>query len=113
MKLLDEYNEVRQAIFDYFGHVEDYRVIPLDDARDYYWHLEGEGPGQVHFADMKEELVEQTGNYYVDEIYTQRFLDKWVYRGEQFTMICCDPQTDGNKFLRIFDNSKEILEEFL
>lgn len=47
---------------------------------------------------------------YSNEIYTQRFLPKWVYRGKDYTMICVDTHTDGNKFLQIFDNSKEIRE---
>lgn len=84
------------------------RAIPLDDSRQYYWRVDGEGPGTVHYADTEKELRDETGNYYVDQIYTQRFLDKWVYREDLYTMICCDPNTDGNKFLRVFDNSKQV-----
>jgi hypothetical protein len=45
---------------------------------------------------------------YAAEIYTQRFLPKWVYRGAEYTMVCVDTRTDGNKFLMVFDNKKEI-----
>lgn len=110
MQLVDDYFSIQEKIFEYFGYKEDWKVIPINDARDYYWHLEGEGPGTVHFADTEEELREQEGNYYNDEIYTQRFLPKWVYRGQDYTMIAVDTQTDGNKFLSIFDNTKEIKE---
>jgi|ERR1041385_1047199 hypothetical protein len=107
MKLLDEYLSLLKRIHEYFGYVQDWRVIPIDDRREYYWHLEGEGPGTVGFADTEEELQSQEGNYYQDDIYTQRHLTRWVYRGEEFTMVCCDPHTDGNTFLAIFSNARE------
>jgi hypothetical protein len=51
MKLLDKYNSLRQQLFDYFGYVEDCRILPIDDARQYYWYLTGESYGdEVCFA---------------------------------------------------------------
>ncbi len=109
MKQLDNYLKLQKEVFDYFGYVEDWVVIPIDDGRGYYWHLTGEGHGaEVHFAEAKEDVGQ--GNGYSSEIYTQRFLPKWVYRGEEYTMVCVDTRTDGNKFLQIFDNKKEIKE---
>jgi hypothetical protein len=109
MELLKHYNLVRQDLFDYFGYVEDWVVIPVDDATKYYWRLTGEGRGdEVQFADTLEELETESGNYYANEIYTQRFLPKWVYRGDEYTMVVVDTHTDGNKFLQIFDNKKEV-----
>lgn len=107
MDKIDEYFKLQKEIYDYFGYQEDWVAIPIDDSRKYYWTLNGEGPGEVCFADTEQELINQTGNYYINEIYTQRFLPKWVYRGEEYTMICVDTRTDGNKFLQIFDNKKE------
>lgn len=107
MKLLDDYFELQAKIFEHFGYREDWRVIPLDDARHYYWRLDGEGPGNVCFAASEEELATKSGNYYVNEIYTQRFLPKWVYRASDYTMVCVDTHTDGNKFLLVFDNALE------
>lgn len=110
MELLDKYLELQNIIFDYFGYKEDWKAIPIDDARGYYWHLTGEEYGDsVLFAKEKENVFEGTDeDGYSNSIYTQRFLPKWVYRGEDYTMICVDTHTDGNKFLQIFDNSKEI-----
>lgn len=111
MKILDDYFNLQKEIFEYFGYEEDWLAIPLDDCCEMYWHLTGEGRGdEVHYANTKEDLLntDDKDNYYVDEIYTQRFLPKGVYRGKDFTMICCDPHTDCNHFLRIFDNSKEV-----
>ena len=107
MKILDQHLTLEKEIFEYFGYVEDWRRLPIDDAREYFWRLNGTGPGEVGFADSEEELENEEGNYYVNEIYTQRFLPKWVYRGKDYTMICVDTHSDGNQFLQIFDNSKE------
>lgn len=103
MKLFDDYLDLQKQIFDYFGYVEDWKAIPLDDCRTYYWQLAGEGPGSVLFGETVDSI-----DTYEHIIYTQRFLPKWVYRGKDYTMICVDTQTDGNKFLSIFDNSKEV-----
>lgn len=105
MKTLDEYLKLEKEIHAYFGYVEDWVKIPLQDTRECFWNLDGEGPGTILFAEKEEDLG--SGQGFSEAIYTQRFLPKWVYRGAEFTLVCCDTQTDGNKFLRIFDNSKE------
>jgi hypothetical protein len=108
MDLLDRYLSLQKEIYDYFGYVEDWVVIPIDDRREFYWSTIGdERSGSVKYAVTEDELEEELGDYYQDEIYTQRFLPKWVYRALEFTMICVDPQSDGNRFLAIYDNSKE------
>ena len=108
MQLLNEYFALQKQIYDHFGYVENWKVIPLDDATEYFWCLNGEGyGGSVHFADTEEDLEQEDGNYYVNEIYTQRFLSKWVYRAEDYTLVCVNTGTDGNVFLQVFDNSKE------
>lgn len=111
MKTLDKYNESLQELYDYFGFVEDYVVYPIDDRREYYWML-GEGffsDNSVLFADKFEHLYpEPTGDHYSNSIYTQRFYQKHIYKGKDYTMIFVDTHTDGNKFFAIFDNSKKI-----
>lgn len=111
MKQLKQYFELQQEIFRYFGYVEDWAVIPLDDATDMYWILEQEedGGGQVLFcAEPITQEVLDSGLFYSNRIYTQRFLPRWVYPGQDYTLICVDTQTDGNKFLTIFSNDKRI-----
>ena len=110
IKLLDDYQNLRNELFDYFGYVEDWKVIPIDDCRGYIWYLTGEGAGDsVYFAESFQDFEE--GEYYSNEIYAQRFLPKWVYRGKEYTMICVDTRTDDNKFLAIYENSKEMTED--
>lgn len=111
MKLLRQYFDLQKQIHEYFGYQEDWKVIPLDDQTEMYWLLKqsADGSGEVIFYDdpiTQETLDSQL--YYSSEIYTQRFLPKWVYRGEQYTMVVADTQTDGNKFLTIFSNAREM-----
>lgn len=103
--MFDSYFKLLEEIYDYFGFIEDYVVLPLDDRREYAWAIIDDS--EVQYGKM-EDILNDTGDYYVDEIYKQRFYDRWIYHGEEFTMIMVDTHTDGNKFLAIFDNSKEI-----
>lgn len=117
MKLLDDYFKLQKQIYDYFGYKEDWVVIPLNDATEYFWVLAefSDGHGTVTFANKKELLERDKfghfpdhGEYYSNEIYTQRFLPKWIYEAPDYTMIVVDTHTDGNKFLQMFDNAKRI-----
>ncbi len=111
MQKLEEYFKLQKEIHDYFSYVEDWAVIPINDATEMYWQIIGdENGGVVRFAEKKE-TFDTEGDYYEDEIYTQRHLPKWVYRAKDFTMICVDTRTDGNKFLQVFDNAKELKTE--
>jgi hypothetical protein len=113
---IDKFFELQDEVFSAFGYVEDWVSIPLDDGRGYYWKTDffydesgNVCGGYVNFAEFPEQLEdEEAGEYYQNEVYTQRFLPKWVYETENYTMICVDTHTDGNKFLQIFDNSKRI-----
>lgn len=109
-KLIDDYFSLQKKVHEAFGYTEDWVVIPMEDSRNMVWYINGtDEDGEVVFAETKEELEdEEAGEYYSNEIYTQRFLSKYVYRTENFTMICVDTHCDGNKFLQIFDNKKEI-----
>jgi len=109
-QIIDQFFELQEAVHKAFGYTEDWVVIPLEDSREMYWRLNAAGDdtsGDVLFAESIEEL-DDGEVYYQNDIYTQRFLSKYVYRTEEFTMICVDTHTDGNKFLQIFDNTKEV-----
>jgi hypothetical protein len=110
MKTLKEYFRIQKQIYDYFGYVEDWVKIPLQDNTDDYWWYE-DGNSQIWYSDkpFTVEMVLEGKELYSDHLYTQRFLPRWVYEGEEYTMICCDPQVDGNKFLRVFPNAKRLI----
>ena len=112
-KLLGSYFKLQREIHSYFGYQEDWVTIPLDDATEYYWALseneQGGGEVKYHETLLTKDFIEG-GGHYSAKIYTQRFLPKWVYRAEDYTLVCADTQVDGNKFLMIFDNAKECKE---
>lgn len=117
--LIDTYVEAKEAIFKHVGYKEDWSIIPLEDCRDDFWCVDKFEREWCKHSPKKEALVywledheDEYGKYgdclYEDEIYTQRHLPKWVYRGKQFTVVCCDTKTDLNRVLRIFRNDHEV-----
>ena len=106
MELIKNYETALQAIYDHVGFKEDLVVYPIDDCLEKFWKTNG---NEVTYADSIEELKSGEGNYYSDQVYKQRFYEKWIYEGKDFTMIFCDPSVDGMKWFRIFDNSKKLL----
>lgn len=110
MDLIQEYFELQAKVHDHFGYVEDWVNIPMEDNREMYWILDENenGGGEINYYDEPfKDGYGEDGQYYNASIYTQRFLPKWIYRTEDYTMVCMDTHTDGNKFLGIFDNTKE------
>lgn len=106
----EKFQEQRDEIFEYFDYVENWRILPLVFDLDMYWAEDGE---QVLFSDAKENLTDEEliGNHYSNSIYKQRHLPKWIYRGEDYTMIIVDTHTDGNQYLQVLDNSKELPDD--
>ncbi len=105
MKLIQDFNKAKQALYDHVGFVEDYVVYAIEDRTEMVWKIEDDF--SVIFSETKDKIYSD-GDYYKDVIYTQRFYEKHVFRGAQLTMIIVDTQTDGNKFFVFFDNDKEI-----
>lgn len=113
-QLIEDYFNLELQVHEMFGYKEDWVKIPLADHREYFWILQqdedGKGGGQVLYAETEEKLEDMgAGNYYSADIYTQRFLRKWVYECNGFTLIAMDPATDGNHYLGVFDNTKRKL----
>lgn len=104
LELITDYNQALQAIYDHVGFVEDWVVCRIDDKTEMFWSVDNT---TVRYSPTTAEFESQSGNYYEDQIYKQRFYKQHVYRGADFTLIFCDPQTDSQKWFRIFDNTKE------
>jgi hypothetical protein len=105
MEIIENYKKALQSIYDHVGFVEDYVVYPIADSTDMYWDTDGE---TVWYAEDKDDVLNRTGNHYEAEVYTQRFYNKWVYEGKDFTMIFTNPGVDGMKYFSLFDNSKRL-----
>jgi hypothetical protein len=110
MNIIDNYNKALQKIYDHVGFKESWVIYPIDDCTDMFWSIIG---SSVKYVETIDKLNSEKGEYYQDDIYPQRFYDKWIYKGESYTMVFCDSHVDGvdgMKYFRIFDNSKEIKE---
>jgi hypothetical protein len=109
IKLVDNYQKALDAIYEHVGFKEDWVICPLDDCTEMYWDTWDK---IVRYAKSIEEYKSESGDYYQDDIYTQRSYDKWVYEGEDFTMIFCNPGVDGMKWFRLFDNNKRMNAQY-
>lgn len=108
MRVILEYFAIRQKIFDHVGYVENWRMLPIESLVENYWRLYGEGPGKVRFAESEEYLDDPNEEDYCEyQIYTQRHLPRWVYRGETITLIVADTRVDANQVLALFSNQME------
>ena len=105
MDLIKNYESALQAIYDHVGFKEDWVVAPIDNCTDKFWDTDGES---VTYADSQQEFETEEGNCYCDDVYKQRFYDKWIYHGTDLTMIFCDSHVDGMKWFRLFDNAKRL-----
>lgn len=106
MNLMVNFEKAKQDLYDHVGFKKDWVVYAAEDRTDMLW-IVNELDEYVRYAKTKEEIYSD-GDYYKDQIYTQRFYKKWVYRGEKLTMIMVDTHTDGNRFFAFYDNEKEI-----
>lgn len=105
MDLINNYNNALKELYNHVGFIEDWVVCPIDDCTEYFWDVDDD---YLYYAKTQEKLEIKDGDYYKDEIYKQSFYDKWVYEGEKYTMVFCDPHIDGVKWFRFLDNSKRL-----
>ena len=105
MEIIKVFNKALQDLYDHVGFKEDWVIYPVDDRTEMYWKIVN--LNEVKYADTMEKF-NSDGEYYLNTIYTQRFYNKWIYRGKQLTMIFCDAGIDGMIYFAFFDNSKEV-----
>jgi len=136
--MIKEFFKLQDKLHEYFGYKEDWCIFPMQDYTKYWWSIPDDkcekeyetlSDGQkvclsyennFFFTDDKEphlKLIEfnwkcfEAGvadKCYNYEIYSQRFLNSVIFRGEEYTMILVDTHTDGNRYLMIVDNKKRL-----
>jgi hypothetical protein len=114
--VIDTYFAAKNEIHKLMGYVPDWVEIPMSDERGQYWMLpDGEESGKFVWSRVPftSESIIDGKSIYSGLIYTQRFLSKYVYRTHIYVMVSLDTQTDGNKFLAIFDADKECQDRLL
>jgi len=112
MDLLDQYFELQQKIYDYFGYKEGWCVFPIADTREYSWFIKGGSGFNRHVIYCKGDFTVRAiadGKFWQEEIERNVHFPQLIYDGEEFTMIVIDACTDDNGFLRIFDNSRQLV----
>ena len=114
---IDTYFAAKAEVQAMFGYVGDWVEIPMRDQRGDHWMLvNGEGVGgYCVYSDkpLTAEILEAGEEIYGGPIYTQRFLKKWVYRTPTHVLVAVNTQTDGNRFLCVFDADKECTDDRL
>jgi hypothetical protein len=114
---IDEYFWQKSVIHEAFAYEPDWVEIPLDDMRGHHWMLVG---GEAHGGKcvysekpFTKETIAAGEEISSGDIYTQRFLTKWVYRTEGHVLVSVDTKTDMNRFLMIFDAELECTDQEL
>lgn len=116
---VNRFFEARASIFEHVGYVESWRVFPVQDSRDLFWSVDEAERKWVKFSPSREALTYWRGKHedeygpyedvlYENEIYTQRHLPKWVYRGPELTLVVVDTHVDLNQYLQLFCNENEV-----
>ena len=96
MNLIERFNNAKQDLYDHVGFKEDWVIYAIVNRTEMFWKITS-NQKEVRFAETKKKF-NTDDSYYLDDIYTQRFYKKWVYRGKEFTMIFVNTNIDGNKF---------------
>lgn len=108
MQLIDNYFNAKKELHEYFGYEENWVEIPMESGVEYFWYFDAEEELLYYSEDKEKMLSIEEGEYYNAQLYTQRFLEKWVYETKEHTMISVDTQVDGNKFLMILSNKNKV-----
>lgn len=103
-ELIQKYNELEQEILDRFNYERNWDIAPLDNCTDYYWFINS--GGDVNWSEEPYDMKN------IGEGYSAAIIGK-VYRAGGFVLIHGDTQCDGDDFLMIFDEEKEVKEEEL
>lgn len=101
--MIDKYFQLEEAILHEFGFEQDWRVLPLMDYRKYWWAI---GDDDVYFDESPFSLldIDEEKVKYAEQIYRK---DN-IKRIHDFTLVPVDTNCDGNIWLMILDNEKEV-----
>ncbi len=118
-EIVDQYQILEARIFEHCGYKHDWRVFPMVDDREHYWHVDPAEREEIKFSPRREALEYWLGDHddeygehgdhlYSSRIYTYRHFKKYVYRGPTYTLVLAEPGSDMNLWLMLLDNAKEI-----
>lgn len=104
--LLNRYQEIEQQIYNYFGYKEDWSKFCIDDCTEYFWYF---GKCEdVFYCNARNKEEAKKIILIGIESYSCRIINNHIYKKNDLTLMLLNTECDGNIFLSIFDNSKEI-----
>lgn len=103
-ELINNFNTLRQALYDHVGFVDDWVVYPIQDNTSLPWCIvAGES---VKYADDMDGFMTE-GKYYEDDV-CKRYYPKAIYEGKDLTMVIINTHTDGMKYFAFFANKNRV-----
>lgn len=120
--LKDNLNKTKKIIFDHVNYIP-HENFSIQDETDAYWKIEEVGNVNVKNEDNDRRLNSNGGYKYlrfsyapekidtIESVSLPFFLDKddnFIYRGQEFTLMCIGSGNRINKTLGLFDNEKEL-----
>lgn len=113
MEILDQYKDLKDQVFNYFGCLSalekwvDWESILIHDLRQMYWALTYMDSEIIFYTKPLTKEIVENGSYYVcTVVYIPTF--KTVFRKTDHTLIYVfDYDLDPVSFMVIFDNVKE------
>lgn len=103
--IIDDYFEAKAKVHKLFGYVSDWTEMSMEDYREYDWMLVKD---RCVYGEKLDEKNIKDGNHYSGYL-----VDSKIYTTDVYTMIPVDTESDGNKFLMIFDAKREVTDEKL
>lgn len=97
-ELIEQHFSSEQEILERFGHERNWHVAPLDDARDSWWLIID---GSLCWWNEEPEDIE-------DAEYDGEIVNNYIHRVEGYCLVHIDTSCDGNEFLMILDEEKEL-----
>lgn len=108
MQIFNNYFDLEKQIHEYFKYKKECTVYPLADHSNYYWMI------LDHKVVYSDEPFSLSNIREGQGIYSAAFYGhKHLWSADKYTLVRADTQTDGNKFLMIFDNQKRTMDETL
>ena len=105
-ELLTKHEQIYDEVFTYFGYKGNWRELLIADKTDVFWYI-SENAEEVRYS--YQPLIPEDRHNTDYSAYIMQNLCYNICRGNDYTMIAIDTECDGNCFLAIFDNTKELV----
>lgn len=103
-EMLDQYFKLQGLIYAECGYTEGCLEFALADETDKFWRV---GDYEVLYAETAADLVDDESEMrWVEDAYLDA--GGWIFRGKKHTMVRIKSCMEGNQYLLVLDNEKEV-----